>query len=286
MKTIVTKFGYWYIEIIPEDGARISVLKYDGNDLLTAIQPSFKAPEKFLGDFETRPVYGYDDCFPSVDPCTFPDGKFKCRDHGELCWQKWKLTIDEDSLICSTDCIKPEVTFIRALGFSGNTITWRFEVKNRSSNKIPFLHVMHALMPLKNIQRTSLPEFNYVVDEVRSDELRAKNQGALVDSLLSIKPGIYKMLLLREIGDGSIELGFKNGLALHIDYDKKLFPTLGIWWNNGAYPGEAGLQRFECAFEPIPGTSSDLSKSFGDGVYLTANPGQTVSWEITWTIDS
>jgi hypothetical protein len=254
MKTIISKFGYWYIEIIPEDGARISVLKYDGNDLLTTIQPSFKAPEKFLGDFETRPVYGYDDCFPSVDPCTFPDGKFKCRDHGELCWQKWKLTIDVDSLICSTDCIKPEVTFIRALGFSGNTITWRFEVKNRSSNKIPFLHVMHALMPLKNIQRTSLP-------------------------------GIYKMLLLREIGDGSIELGFKNGLTLQVDYDKKLFPTLGIWWNNGAYPGEAGLQRSECAFEPIPGTSSDLSKSLSDGVYLTADPGQTVSWEITWTME-
>ena len=53
MKTIRTKSGNWYIEIIPDDGGRISVLKYDGYDLLTASPLSFSAPEKFYGDFET-----------------------------------------------------------------------------------------------------------------------------------------------------------------------------------------------------------------------------------------
>jgi hypothetical protein len=77
-------FGNWHVECLPEDGARISVLKYFGNDLLTPKTSCFKKPEKDYGEFELRPVYGYDDCFPTVDKCSYPEGNFECRDHGEL----------------------------------------------------------------------------------------------------------------------------------------------------------------------------------------------------------
>ena len=64
MTTTIANFGTWHIQCIPEDGARISILKYDGYDLFTGNPSAFKPPEKFIGEFETRPVYGYDDCFP------------------------------------------------------------------------------------------------------------------------------------------------------------------------------------------------------------------------------
>jgi hypothetical protein len=70
---------------------------------------------------------------------------------------------------------------------------------------------------------------------------------------------------------------------LKIGFDHRVFPTLGIWWNNGGYP-EGGRLRTECAFEPIPGSCSDLSKSFDDGVYLSVDQGKPLVWEITWTI--
>jgi hypothetical protein len=256
-----------------------------GHDLLSINPTTFKPPDRFYGEYETRPVYGYDDCFPSVDPCIYPDEQFECRDHGELCWQEWQVQKKGNSLICYTDCLKPGVNFKRILEFTGNKLTWRFEVVNVSAKKLVFLHVMHALLPLKKIQYIKIPEFGKIVDEIKSVESGPKSSHELADNLITIQSGVYKMLLLKEISEGSIKLGFQKGLTLHISFDIKLFPTIGIWWNNAGYPEEEGLQRTECAFEPIPGTCSDLSKSFRDGIYLMAEPGKTLTWEINWTIE-
>jgi hypothetical protein len=70
-----------------------------------------------------------------------------------------------------------------------------------------------------------------------------------------------------------------------MSFDNKIFPTVGIWWNNGGYPREEGLKRIECAFEPIPGTCSNLSKSIKDGYYLSVEAGKSFCWEIGWTIE-
>jgi hypothetical protein len=286
MKIVKANFGSWHIECIPEDGARISVLNYTGHDLLTASPALFKPPEKFYGEFETRPVFGYDDCFPSVDPCIYSEKQIKSRDHGELCWQKWQTQINSNTLISSVDCLKPEVTFKRIMEFVENKLIWRFEVVNRSSEKIVFLHVMHALFPIERITKIKLPDFKKVADEASPAEVDIKSTEELTNNLLSSKSGVYKMLLLKEINDGTVTIGFRNGLNLHINFDIKLFPTLGIWWNNTGYPEESGLQRTECAFEPIPGTCSDLSKSIIDGIYLSTEPGKTLSWEVVWTMNN
>ena len=286
MREIVeADFGNWQVKCIPEDGARISVLKYAGYDLLTSEQPSFKPPDKFHGEYETRPVYGYDDCFPSVDPCIYPDEQYECRDHGEICWQKWQVETKGDSLECFTDCLKPEANFKRILEFERDKLIWRFEVINSSNKKLPFLHVMHALLPLDNIQSLKLPGFRTLKDEAKSVDMGFKKAHELADDLLAVPSGSHKMLLLKNIDAGSVKLGFKNDMTLLISFDINLYRTIGIWWNNAGYPEEAGLQRTECAFEPIPGTCSDLSKSFRDGVSLMAEPGKTLTWEINWTIE-
>ena len=285
MKIVKANIGNWHIQCLPEDGSRIPVLQFAGRDLLTTNPPAFKPPEKDYGEYETRPVYGYDDCFPSIDPCKYPDEDTTCRDHGELCWQKWQVKLNSNKLICSTDCLKPKVTFKRMLEFMGNTLKWKFEVVNVSDSKLAFLHVMHALMPRKEIQSIELPEFSKIIDEIKSVELDLKNSHEIGDHLLNIKSGAFEMLLLKNVNKGFVHLDFKKGLTLKIDYDFKMFPTIGIWWNNSGHPDEKGLQRNECAFEPIPGTNSNLSKSFKDGIYLNVEPGKTLSWEIKWEIE-
>ena len=72
-------------------------------------------------------------------------------------------------------------------------------------------------------------------------------------------------------------------LCLTAAYSAKLFPTLGIWWNNGGHPDADTGRRTECALEPIPGTWSSLARSHADGVYLEVSPGVQRTWETTWT---
>lgn len=278
-------FNNWYIECDPDDGARIQVLKYAGKDLLTTKPDSFRAPLKLPGEYETRPVYGYDDCFPTVDTCTYPGKNFTSRDHGELCWQKWQVDVHENKLIFETDCMNPRVKFRRILEFEENKLSWNFEVFNVSDEKVRFLHVMHALLPLKNIQQLKIPEPGRITDEISGRDLIKQNAHDVAADLLNLKPGGYRMLLLSKLNEGRIRMEFDFKLVLTITFDKKLFSTLGIWWNNAGYPEEEGLKRTECAFEPIPGSCSDLSKSFRDGIFLEADPEKTVSWDISWEIE-
>jgi hypothetical protein len=285
MKIVQANIGNWYVQCLPEDGARISVLRYEGQDLLTANPSSFKAPDKFHGEYEVRPVYGYDDCFPTVESCLSPDKSIEYRDHGELCWLGWKVQIEGNNLICSTDCLNPNVTFKRILEFAGNKLRWSFEVVNNLNKKITFLHVMHPLLPLDQIQSVELPEFSKCVDDTNSIDLSLDNVQQIRDHLFAIQKGSYEMLFMREIYAGSVVLGFKKNLFLQISFDSKLFPTIGIWWNNAGYPEEEGLKRNECAFEPIPGTCSNLSVSFKDGTYLSVERGKVFSWEIEWEIE-
>lgn len=283
MEILKADINNWHIEYIPKDGARIAALSYAGHDLLSSPTAGFRSPERFYGEYETRPVYGYDDCFPTVDPCLYPGGKYQCRDHGELCWQLWKTELNGSSLIFSTDCLHPAVNFKRILTFEGNRLTWRFEVTGFMDETSVFLHVMHALMPLKKITGIEMPECRNIFDEIKSEETGLKSSAEIGEYLLAFRPGSFGMLILKDINDGFIRLGFSNGLKLDIGFDNKLFPALGIWWNNAGYPA-GGQLRTECAFEPIPGTCSDLSKSFRDGVYLSVAPGEKLCWEVIWTI--
>jgi hypothetical protein len=285
MRTIKANIENWYIECLPEDGARISVLQFAGHDLLTIAPTVFKPPEKFYGEFETRPVYGYDDCFPTVDPCIYPNEIFKCRDHGELCWQKWQVNLRGNRLTGHTTCLNPKGSFKRTMEFTGNTIKWEFEVVNLSDSLLPFLHVMHSLMPPNEIRHIEIPPFTDIVDENSAAELDIKTSKELNEHLLDIKPGSFEMLLLKNVSNGHIRLGFRNNIKLKIDYPAELFPTLGIWWNNSGYPDEVGLRRSECAFEPIPGSCSNLSDSFKKGYCLKAEPGKSVNWEVFWEIE-
>lgn len=283
MESLRADFGDWDIEYLPHDGARISVLKYAGYDLLTSEPIDFRPPGKFSGEYETRPVYGYDDCFPTVDACTYPGAEFVCRDHGEICWQNWHTEVGANTLICSTDCWQPAVSFKRVLTFDQNRLTWRFELVNKSEVRCVFLHVMHALLPLRQITGFEIPECRKIIDEINSEETGLKSSSEVGEYLKAFHPGSFGMLLLKEITAGIMVLRFRSGVNLEINFNPVLFPTLGIWWNNGGYPAE-GQRRTECAFEPIPGACSDLAKSFREGIYLSVEPGEKTCWEIIWTI--
>jgi len=278
-------FDNWHIEYTPDDGARIVALKYADRDLFTSATVPFRQPDRFYGEYETRPVFGYDDCFPTVDQCTYPVGYFECRDHGELCWQPWDTGVNGSSLICSTDCLNPAVNFKRTLSFEGNRLRWQFEVTSLSADRVVFLHVMHALLPLDKIADLTLPDCGRISDENNALEPVLISSDDAGKYLKSSQRGSFSMLLLKDITDGAVKIRFSDGLTLAIDFDKELFPTLGIWWNNGGYP-DGGLLRTECAFEPIPGTCSDLSKSFKDGVVLSVEPGGKMGWEIIWTVSA
>lgn len=278
-------YGSWYVEYSSKDGASLNRLCYDGFDLLTTKPETFHSPSTDYGRYETRPVYGYDDCFPTVDSCVFPDLDWTVPDHGELCWLSWKTSAKSDRLSFSVSSKTLPLLFKREMHFTETGITWAFEVLNESDKILPFQHVMHPLMPLHEIVHVDLPPFKSVINEISNQTMDLKNPEAVQDFLLNQASGTANMLLLQRVEIGKMSWTFRNGFRLEVTFPEKYFPTIGIWWNNSGYPDEEGCRRNECAFEPIPGPTSVLTEAYKDGSCLSVPPGKRFTWKIQWKIN-
>ncbi|OGV78465.1 MAG: hypothetical protein A3K18_11130 [Lentisphaerae bacterium RIFOXYA12_64_32] len=276
----------WQVEYDLCDGAHITRLTFQGQDLLTTAPAAFRPPLKDYGRYETRPVYGYDDCFPTVDACTAPwDATIALPDHGELCWSDaWAVVEDREGLSFSVNATIWPARFTRRLVFRDSTLEWHYDVANNADAPLPFIHVAHALLPRQHITRIDLPPFGELFDEMHGCVLAPPDAHGVAERLLAVPRGAATMLLLRRVAQGRVTAEFAHGLRLEIGFDPALFPTLGIWWNNGGYPAEAGCRRTECAFEPIAGVLSSLSKSLETGPVMTIRPRTATSWVITWRL--
>ncbi len=130
------KSGSWYLEFTSEDGARLNRLCYKDYDLITTEPSSFEAPASDYGEYEKRPVYGYDDCFPSVEESNFPGIDWVIPDHGEVCWLKWDYNETENTLTFFTKSKVLPIKFKREMIFLDSGIVWNFEVYNEVGKNI------------------------------------------------------------------------------------------------------------------------------------------------------
>jgi len=275
--------GPWAVQCIPSEGARLSRLTYDGKDLLTGEPESFRPLPEF-GLFETRPAYGYDDCFPSVDECRHPSGA-DIPDHGEVIWRDWLVRADADRLICHADCEVLPVCFHREMVFVDSTIRWEFTVVNESDSAVPFMHAMHGLMDPGRITGLRLPVCRDIVSEITGASWGpGEDPAAATECVLGLEAPSAEMLLLRDCRDGHVEADFRGGPTLEIEWSVDVLPTLGIWWNVGGYPDADGLSRHECAFEPMAGTWSSLERSLADGDCQLVPAGASTTWSLSWHV--
>ena len=278
------EFGVWRVACRPEDGGRLCALGFGDFDLLTTEPAGFRPPAKDLGRYETRPVFGYDDCFPSVDSCRDPDTGLDVPDHGELCWLPWEVRASARALDCTVASRLFPISFRRTLEFEGSSLNWRFEVTNSGAREMRFLHIMHALMPLDRIAGLTLPACAEVAEETAAGFGPAATAGEASRRLLQTARGAFHMLLLRGVREGILRAQFREGRTLTVEFPARLFTTLGIWWNNGGYPAEEGCRRTECAFEPLPGRWSALDRSCAEGPVATVPAGGRLGWTIRWTM--
>ncbi len=297
MHKIHFQSGKWFMQAAPHDGARITRLAYDGFGLLTAVPKRFRPPKKDYGLYEKRPVFGYDDCFPSVDAGRFPGRSWRIPDHGELCWLPWKAQPAHGGLRFAVASQRLPLAFNRTMLFFDNRLSWQFEVRSEAAGPLTFQHVMHPLMPLDAIDLAALrlPDCDMVYDEIskrpagdKAKPIHGSRSSALnIQRLLvSTPPGKFRMLVLRGIKSGGFTIGFNNGMRLRVKFPRRYFNSLGVWWNNRGYPDEPGLRRCECAFEPIPGRASSLARAVRSGGAMIVQPGQNLAWKVEWEMNS
>ncbi len=277
-------YGPWHVEYLLNDGGRLSRIAFNEYDLLTTEPSGFCPPKHKHGKYEDRPVYGYDDCFPSVVACKFPGAEISIPDHGEVCWLAWQLSKEPDSLTFLVRSKLLPAVFKRKMIFTDSSVVWNFEVLNEGNEVLPFQHSMHPLVRVEDLRWIELPEFGSALDWNRNRIVDSMTREKLRNFLLSLPKGSVEMLFLRDIKSGEMGWQYSNGLSVRTKFPVELFPTIGIWWNNGGYPDEEGIRRNECAFEPTAGNTSVLTQAYADGDCLSVGPGGRFAWQVIWEI--
>ncbi len=276
----------WYMLYTPEDGARIDRLQYRDVDLLTTRPESFRPPRQDYGRYETRPVYGYDDCFPSVEESAYPGMDWRVPDHGEICWLKWDAVPHDNGVFFIVKSSRLPLVFKRKMVFTESELQWHFEVVNHGDKTYPFQHVIHPMIPLDDVSAVELPEFSETHDAIRNKKLELKSAPELSRFLLARPRGSANMLFVRGVASNRVYFELRKQLGLTIVFPAEYFSTIGIWWNRDGYPDEEGLRRNECAFEPVPGSNSTLSDAFEENRCLFVEPGQRFRWQISWHLQA
>jgi len=281
---IQKKVGPWLVEYRPKDGGRIGCLKYGDIDLLTVEPNNFIPPKEDYGEYELRPVYGYDDCFPSVESCYYPGSKWMIPDHGEVCWLPFKVKGEKNSLRFEVDSKNIPARLVREMIFEENKLIWSFRVENLGNKEINFQHVIHPLMPINSITGIKLPGYESVFDDINNGVLSLDGSHSLEEFLLSRPSGSTNMLFIRNIKMGEMSWDYVNKIRVVAKFSPDIFPSIGIWWNNGKYPDEDNCRRNECALEPVPGLNSRLSDAIECGKALKLSGGDVFEWEIEWNV--
>jgi hypothetical protein len=230
-------------------------------------------------------VYGYDDCFPTVDACRLVEPPWGAPDHGELCWLPAQVSQGLDSLQTTWVCGTWPTEFTRELCVESHTLTWQFTVTNGGSIPVPYLHVMHSLMPPAGVSAVQLPACRQVYNEIANAPLDTNAPASLAERLLASPQGTAHMWLLQGVEEGVAHIVFRPAMRLTIRFPADRFPTLGIWWNRHGYPGDADSRRDEFALEPIPGPYGSLARCVAAGQAPRLGPGAVASWKIIWKVE-
>jgi len=279
-------FGPWKVEIQPDDGARICRLVFNGHDLMTRKPDVYRAPGPGYGAYESRPVYGYDDCFPTVVACRFPGRSWDVPDHGEVCWLPWECADIPNGIRCVVRSKNIPVQFVRTLLFEGSRVLWDFEVRNDGHEPIPFQHIMHPLIDPAEITELEFAGFRRIFDYASGEYLDLHGGEELAGFLLGRPKESSSMLFVRGLEEGYVGWRYRRGPWVSCLFDVDLFPSLGIWWDPLGHPPIDGARRSECAFEPTPGSVSSLAAAFDEGECLEVMPDDVFHWRIVWELSA
>lgn len=283
--------GDWEVAC-EELGGRLTRVARRGRDLLTAPHlPGgvFTPPDARWGEYETRSVYGYDDCWPSLEVSVWPGRGRTVRDHGELCWLPWTLGEERGTLVGRVADPEGGWSFTRTLSCPEGALRFEFRCTNNGQAPLCMSWAGHALVPPGAVRELSLPDCETVRLEYPPDK-SAITGGVPIAArgvwpwLSSLPSGAAVMLVLRNCRSPELSIEL-DGLRWRLLIEGVARPSLGLWHNLAGYPPEPGLEREELGVEWMLTPECLLEQAAANGSAVVLPPGGELRWTVTWTIE-
>lgn len=295
------------VVILPALGGKISVLESAGRDWLwkSDVIP-FKLPTDGASYVETADSGGYDECFPTVGPCTLPGdipgyGGLDLPDHGEL-WSQTPAVVVETTgegprATCRWTGRRMAYHFVREVTVQADgAIVMKYEAVNDGAERLPFLWSAHPLLPITPDSRLVLPDGARVrvwaqhgIDllgmgaEGRWPRMRVAKGGAanFAEPDAVARKYACKLFLDMPFGRAAVQ---ESDAELEVTWDVNEVPTCGLWLNRrGWTPFRRKRGYLNMAIEPCIGAGDSLAEALGawrSAHWLEA--GEARRWTLAW----
>jgi hypothetical protein len=306
----LTGYRGWEAVVLHDDHLRVVAIPALGGKLVSLRagdtewlwqDPSrpLRTPE-FGGDFGDYDISGWDECFPTVGPCAYPDAPWAgidVADHGELWCQPWRYQIvDGATLHMHASGVRFGYRFERTITLEGGgRLRLRYRVENLTPFPFKALWSAHPLFAAEQGMRVHIPGSplmrvahaigGRIAGDIR-DELRwplARNaEGAVIDYSIIDRPDIEtndKVFVDAPAEGWCALLRPRTGESLRLSFAPADVPGVGVCINHGGYP-PTGERTFWVAIEPCWGWPDRLDQATAMGVHATLEGWATREWEL------
>lgn len=228
---------------------------------------------RHYGDsFLAHDLSGWDEMFPTIDPCPSPfDPHTYLPDHGEVWSLPWALAAHfDDELVLRVDGRSLPYSLTRSAQLSGERLRLNYTVENKGDQPLPFLWAAHPLFNTTTETRIGLPAgITQIVNAADHPRLGSRDQRfnwtqtTLPDGSTQYfdRVGAHSLRDYRKfyalpnqpVNNAWLwQPEIKRGLQLR--WDEQTAPYLGIWVDEGMY-----TRTSTAALEPSSGFYDSLT---------------------------
>lgn len=262
---------------------------------------TLRVPE-YGASFAEYDSSGFDEVFPSIDACPYPDGSWHgmpIPDHGEVWAMPWESIHSPDDLAAKAIVQSQTLPYVfsKNIMLRNNEVLFEYRVENTSDEDFKFIWTPHCLLACSPATRLLIPEN---LTEVMTVEHSSKRLGpwgtrhaypqttdihGLKMDLAATEPrtvrNCEKFYFTQPNTAGWCGIEHTDtGEKLIYTYDADKVPYLGVWKTQGGYRGDYNL-----ALEPCTGVYDDLYVASKIRRIAVVGPKGTYEWTFKMTVE-
>jgi hypothetical protein len=296
-KAVVLENGFLRATVLPQLGGKLTSLVNIQTQREFLLQPPGKvyAQPTYGGAFDQYDTSGFDECFPTVSACSYPDAPLADEllpDHGELWSIPWQHRVVGDTIRIASGGRRLPYIFRKKLSLHGATLRLDYELLSLSDLPIAYLYSAHPLLKVEQGATLVLPpEVNaLLIESSKDEELGApgeycswpladmRGERVRLDVLQGPELKTAHKLFTSRIRSGSCGVHFpctREGLRYRFDPEAQ--PYIGLWLCQGGWPSSEN-GHFTVALEPCTGRTDSLAEAFSNGEHRTLQPHGVHRW--------
>ena len=291
------------ITVLPHFGGKIASLQFRGHELLQAPLAPI-APRTPSMSFDAADASGWDECLPSVAPCTVETsaGAARIPDHGDLWRVAWEPVGQNApsgaSITLRGRCFSLPLALERTITLNesedGAHIRVDYTLRNTGDHSVPWSWAAHPLFAIEAADQILLPASITTTRLEGSGRNRLGTGGNTVNWPVAIlADGGHANLSIAQPADTGIGdklfagplathenwcilLRPKAGLRIKMSFDTQATPYLGLWLCYGGWPNGTGPKQMCVA--PEPSTAPVDSLAVAGNWSRRLAPGASFSW--------